>query len=165
MVAEAVADHVVAAAFCYPADSWLRPISTPIRRLIRRIGGQARWDDRLPALWRHAVVAITKSSLLVFEYRVGTELGPCLGRWPREEISIETKRTQLKRSYVNGQTDVNETARLRVLRLTATTPDGPLALDLPTAASPGEIRDFEQAVRSQGHQSDRPLGVSAPRDD
>jgi hypothetical protein len=101
-------------------------------------------------------VALTERSLLVFEYRMGAELGPCLGRWRRDEISVETRRTELKRSYVNGQTDVSETARLRVLRLTATTPDGPLALDLPTAASPGEIKDFEHAVRSQGRRSDRP---------
>jgi hypothetical protein len=160
MVAAAVTERVVAAGFCYPADSWLRPISTPVRRLIRRMRGQARWDDRLPARgWRHhSVVALTDRSLLVFEYRIGEELGPCLGRWLRAEISVETRRTELKRSVVNNASphDSLATDRLRVLRLTATTPDGMLALDLPTGASPGGIKDFEQAVRSRGRRSDRP---------
>ena len=48
-----------------------------------------------------------------------------------------------------------ETERFKVLRLTATTPDAPLALDLPAADQPG-IKDFEQAVGSQGLRSDRP---------
>jgi hypothetical protein len=159
MVAAAVTERVVAAGFCYPADSWLRPISTPVRRLIRRMRGQARWDDRLPALgWRrHSVVALTDRSLLLFEYRIGRELGPCLGRWPRDEISVETRRTVLKRSVLNsGSHDSLVTERVNVLRLTATTPDGLLVLDLPTAATPGGIKDFEQAVRSRGRRSDRP---------
>ena len=68
MVAAAVTERVVAAGICWPADSWLRLFSTPVRRLIRRMRGQARWDDRLPAAgWRHSVVALTDRSLLVFE--------------------------------------------------------------------------------------------------
>jgi hypothetical protein len=166
LVAAAVTERVVAAAFCYPADSWLRVFSTPVRRLIRRMRGHARWDDRLPAAgWRHSVVALTERSLLVFEFRIGRqersggELGPCLGRWPRDEISVEVRRTELKRSVVNAASpnDSLATERLKVLRLTANTPDGPLALDLPAAGQPG-IKDFEQAVRSQGLRSDRPPG-------
>jgi hypothetical protein len=168
MVTAAVTDSVVAAGICFPADSWGRPISTPVRRLIRQMRGQARWDDRLPTQsWRHhSVVALTDRSLLVFEYRIGRKeriggaLGPCLGRWQRDEISVETRRTELKRSVVNNASayDSLATERLKVLRLTATTPDGLLALDLPTAASPGGIKDFEQAVRSRGRRSDRPPG-------
>jgi len=68
MVAGAVTERVVAAAICWPGDSWLRVISTPVRRLIRRVRRQARWDDRLPAAgFRHSVVALTERSLLVFE--------------------------------------------------------------------------------------------------
>src|SRR5215212_1713489 len=94
MVAAAVTERVVAAGVCWPADSWLRLFSTPVRRLIRRMRGQASWDDRLPAAgWRHSVVALTDRSLLVFEFRlggkarIGGELGPCMGRWRRDEIS------------------------------------------------------------------------------
>jgi hypothetical protein len=164
MVAAAVTEHVVAAAICWPGDSWLRLFSTPVRRLIRRMRGQARWDDRLPATgWRHSVVALTERSLLVFEFRIGRkariggELGPCLGRWQRDEISVDVRRTELKRSVANNASpyDSLTTERLKVLRLTATTPEGPLALDLPTADQPG-IKDFEQAVRSQGPRSDPP---------
>jgi hypothetical protein len=156
MVAAAVSERVVAAAICWPGDSWLRLFSTPVRRLIRRMRGQARWDDRLPATgWQHSVVALTERSLLVFEFRVGgrtrvgNELGPCVGRWPRDEISVEVRRTVLERSVLNSASayDSLETDRLKVLRLTATTPDGPLVLDMPTAGQPG-IKEFEQAVRS-----------------
>jgi len=94
MVAGAVTERVVAAAICWPGDSWLRVISTPVRRLIRRVRRQARWDDRLPAAgFRHSVVALTERSLLVFELRIGRkkriggELGPCLGQWRRDEVS------------------------------------------------------------------------------
>jgi len=61
------------------------------------------------------------------------------------------QRTELKRSVANTGSpyDSLETERLKVLRLTATTPDGPLALDLPVAAQPW-IKDFEQAIGSQG---------------
>jgi hypothetical protein len=158
MVAAAVAERVVAAAICWPADAWLRVFSTPVRRLIRRMRGQPRWEDRLPAAgWRHSVVALTERSLLVFEFRIGRkvrvggELGPCLGRWPRDQISIEVRRTVLKRSVANTASpyDSLTTERLKVLRLTATTPDGPLALDLPAAGQPG-IKEFEQAVGGQG---------------
>jgi hypothetical protein len=164
MVAEAVSERVVAAAICWPADAWLRVFSTPVRRLIRRMRGQARWDDRLPAAgWRHSVVALTERSLLVFEFRIdrktriGGELGPCLGRWPRDEISADVRGTELKRSVANNASphDSLTTERLKVLRFTATTPDGPLALDLPAADQPG-IKDFEQAVGSQGLRSDPP---------
>jgi hypothetical protein len=158
MVAAAVTERVVAAAFCYPADYWTHPISRPVRRLIRRMRGQARWDDRLPGLGsRQSVVALTERSLLVFEYRIGRELGPCLGRWRRDEISVEAWRTELTQSYLSGQTGMDTTDRLEVLRLTATTPDGPLALELPAADQPG-IKDFEQALGSQGLRSDRPPG-------
>ena len=143
MVAAAVTEPVVAAAFCYPADHLAHPMSRPVRRLIRRMRGQARWDDRLPALGtRHSVVALTEHSLLVFEYRIGTgpdALGPYLGRWARDAISLEAWRTELVQSS-NGQTD-----RMDLLQLTATTPDGPLALDLPAADQPG-IKEFEQAL-------------------
>jgi hypothetical protein len=143
MVAAAVTERVVAAAFCYPADYWL--LSRPLRRLIRRMRGQARWDDRLPSLGlRHSVVALTERSLLVFEYRIdrGADgLGPCLGRWARDEIFIDVCRTELTMSS-NGQTD-----RMDVLTLDATTPDGQLALLLPAGDQPG-IKDFEQALPS-----------------
>jgi hypothetical protein len=156
MVAAAASERVVAAAICWPGDSWLRLFSTPVRRLIRRMRGQARWDDRLPATgWQHSVVALTERSLLVFEFRVGgrtrigNELGPCLGRWPRDEISVDVRRTVLERSVLNSASayDSLETDRSKVLRLTAITPDGPLILDMPTAGQPG-IKEFEQAVRS-----------------
>jgi hypothetical protein len=54
---------------------------------------------------------------------------------------------ELKRSVLNSASayDSLGTERFKVLRLTATTPDGPLALDLPTAGQPG-IKDFEQAL-------------------
>jgi hypothetical protein len=166
MVAAAVNERVVAAAICWPAESWLRVFSTPVRRLIRRMRGRARWDDRLPvAGLRHSVVVLTERSLLVFEFRIGRkeriggELGPCLGRWRRDEIAVEVRRTELKRSVVNHASPNNAlaTERLKVLRLTATTPDGPLALELPVADQPG-IKDFEQAVGSRGVRSDRPPG-------
>ncbi len=146
MVAAAVTERVVAAAFCYPADYWMHPISRPVRRLIRRMRAQERWDDRLPGLGsRQSVVALTERCLLVFEYRLGTELGPCLGRWRRDEISLEGWRTELKQSYLSGQTGMSTTDRMDVLRLTATTPDGPLALELPAEDQPG-IKQFEQAL-------------------
>jgi hypothetical protein len=149
LVAAAVTERVVAAAFCYPADYWMHPMSRPVRRLIRRMRGQARWDDRLPGMGlRQTVVALTERSLLVFEYRIGRDgggLGPCLGRWQRDEISVEGWRTEFKQSYVSGQTDTWQTDYFDVLRLTATTPDGPLALDLPAADQPG-IQDFERHV-------------------
>jgi hypothetical protein len=157
MVAAAVSERVLAAGLCWPGDSWMRVFSTPVRRLIRRMRGQARWDDRLPATgWRQSVVALGERSLLVFEFRVGgrtrigNELGPCLGRWPRDEISVEVRRTMLERSSLNSGSayDSLGTERFRVLRLTATTPDGPLVLDLPTAGQPG-IKDFEHAVRAR----------------
>ena len=74
-----------------------------------------------------------------------------MGRWRRDEISLEVRRAELKRSVVNNSspTDSLASERLKVLRLTATTPDGLLALDLPAADQPG-IKDFEQAVGSQG---------------
>jgi hypothetical protein len=123
-------------------------MSRPVRRLIRRMRGQARWDDRLPGLGsRHSVVALTERSLLIFEYRIGTELGPCLGRWRRDEISLEGWRTELKQSYLSGQTGMDTTDRLDVPRLTATTSDGPLALELPAEDQPG-IAQFEQALGS-----------------
>jgi hypothetical protein len=50
---------------------------------------------------------------------------------------------------MNGQTDMWQTDHFDVLQLTASTPDGPLALDLPATDQPG-IKDFEQALRSQG---------------
>jgi hypothetical protein len=141
MVAAAVSERVVAAAFCYPAEYWL--LSRPVRRLIRRIRGQARWDDRLPSLGlRHSVVALTESSLMVFEYRIdrgSAGLGPCLGRWARDEIFVDVCRTELTLSS-NGQTD-----RMDVLTLDATTPDGQVALLLPAGEQPG-IKDFEQAL-------------------
>jgi hypothetical protein len=153
MVAAAVTERVVAAAFCYPDDYWLHPLSRPARRLIRRMRGQARWDDRLPGLGsRQSVVALTERSLLVFEYRIardGGGLGPCLGRWERDEILVEGCRTELTQSSMNGQTDMWQTDHFDVLQLTASTPDGPLALDLPATDQPG-IKDFEQALRSQG---------------
>jgi hypothetical protein len=155
MVAAVVTERVVAAAFCYPADFWVHPFSRPVRRLIRRMRGQARWDDRLPTLGnRQSVVALSERSLLVFEYRIGGELGPCLGRWRRDESFVEAWRTELTQSSLNTS-DGRTTDRLDVLRLTASTPDGPLALDLPAADQPG-IKDFEQAVGSQGLRSDRP---------
>jgi hypothetical protein len=149
-----VGERVVAAAICWPGDSWMRPFSTPVRRLIRRMRGQARWDDRLSATgWRHTVVTLTEDSLLVFEFRIGRnvqsgeELGACLGRWPRDEISVEVRRTVLERSVLNSGSpyDSLETERTKVLRLTATTPDGPLAVDMPVTGQPG-IKDFERAV-------------------
>ena len=146
MVAAAVTEAVVAAAFCYPGDHCAHPLSRPVRRLIRRMRGQARWDDRLPALGtRHSVVALTERSLLVFEYRIGRGggLGPCLGRWARDAISLEAWRTELVQSS-NGQTN-----RMDLLQLTATTPDGTLALDLPAADQPG-IKEFEQALACSG---------------
>jgi hypothetical protein len=155
MVAAAVSERVLAAALCWPGDSWMRVFSTPVRRLIRRMRGQTRWDDRLPATgWRQSVVALGERSLLVFEFRIGgrtqigNELGPCLGRWPRDEVSVEVRRTVLERSSLNSGSayDSLETERFKVLRLTATTPDGPLVLDLPAAGQPG-IKDFEHAVR------------------
>jgi hypothetical protein len=153
MVAAAVSERVVAATFCYPADYWVHPLSRPVRRLIRRVRGQVRWDDRLPGMGsRQSVVALTERSLLVFEYRIardGGGLGPCLGRWERDEILVEGCRTELTQSSMNGQTDTWQTDRLDVLRLTATTPDGPLALDLPATDQPG-IKDFEQALGSHG---------------
>jgi hypothetical protein len=154
MVAAAVGERVVAAAICWAGDSWMRLFSTPVRRLIRRMRGQARWDDRLPATgWQPSVVALTERSLLVFEFRVGRRtraggnLGPCLGRWPRTEISVEVRRIVLERSVLNSASayDSLSTERTKMLRLTATTPDGPLALDLPVADQPG-IKEFEQAV-------------------
>ena len=48
VVAARVGERVVAAGICWPGDSWMRLFSTPARRLIRRMRGQARWDDRLP---------------------------------------------------------------------------------------------------------------------
>jgi hypothetical protein len=100
-----------------------------------------------------SVVALTERSLRVFEYRIardGGGLGPCLGRWERDEILlVEGRRTELTQSYLSGQTGMSQTDRLDVLRLTATTPDGPLALDLPATDQPG-IKDFEQALGSQG---------------
>jgi hypothetical protein len=42
---------------------------------------------------------------------------------------------------------------LKVLRLTATTPDGPLTLDLPVAGRPG-IKEFEQTIK-EGNQRDQ----------
>jgi hypothetical protein len=125
MVAAAVAERVVAAAICWPGDSWLRLFSTPVRRLIRRMRGQVRWDDRLPATGRqHSVVALTEHSLLIFEFRIGRktriggELGPCPGRWPRDEISVEVRRTELKRSVLNSASayDSLETEGFKVLR-------------------------------------------------
>jgi len=146
MVAAAVTERVVAAAICYPADYWMHPISRPVRRLIRRMRGQERWEDRLPGLGaRLSVVALTECSLLVFEYRLGREVGPCLGQMRRDEISLEGCRTELKQSYLSGQTGMSTTDRLDVLRLTATTPDGPLALELPAEDQPG-IKQFEQAL-------------------
>jgi hypothetical protein len=152
MVATAVGERVVAAAICWPGDSWMRLFSTPVRRLIRRMRGQARWDDRLSATGtRPSVVALTERSMLVFEFRVGRtageELGPCLGRWRRDEISLEARRTVLERSSLNSGSayDSLGTDRTKMLRLTAATPDGPLQLDLPVADQPG-IREFEQAV-------------------
>jgi hypothetical protein len=147
MVAAAVTEPVVAAAFCYPADYWAHPMSRPVRRLIRRMRGQARWDDRLPGLGtRQSVVALTERSLLVFEYRIGRGgdgLGPCLGRWARDAISLGAWRTELVQSS-NGQTN-----RMDLLQLNATTPDGPLALDLPATDQPG-IKEFEQALACSG---------------
>jgi hypothetical protein len=147
MVAAAVAEPVVAAAFCYPADHCAHPMSRPVRRLVRRMRGQARWDDRLPALGtRQSVVALTDRSLLVFEYRIGSRadgLGPCLGRWARDAISLGAWRTELVQSS-NGQTN-----RMDLLQLNATTRDGPLALDLPVADQPG-IKEFEQALACSG---------------
>jgi hypothetical protein len=161
MVAEAVAEPVVAAAFCYPAESWVHgPIGTLLRRGIRRVRRQRRWDDRLPQGpgSRQSVVALTTGSLMAFEYRIarGEELGPPVGRWRRDEIAVEARRMQLKQSGRNAQTDVRETTRLNVLRLSATTPDGLLALDLPPG-SPG-IRDFEHAIGTHSSQSGRPTG-------
>jgi len=159
MVAAAVTERVVAAAFCYPADYATHPISRQVRRLVRRMRGQARWDDRLPALGsRQSVVAFTERSLLVFEYHLRRDagaVGPCLGRWRRDEIGVEGRRTELTQSSFSAQTDTRETDRLDVLRLTATTPDGPLALDLPAAGQPG-IKEFEHALGSQRLRSDPP---------
>jgi hypothetical protein len=158
MVAAAVAERVVAAAICWPGDSWMRLFSTPVRRLMRRMRGQARWDDRLPGTgWQPSLVALTERSLLVFEFRVGHrtriggDLGECVGRWRRDEISVEVRRIELERSVLNAASayDSLETERVKMLRLTATTPDGPLALDLPVAGQPG-IKEFEQAVGGQG---------------
>jgi hypothetical protein len=155
MIAAAVGERVVAAAICWPGDSWARVFSTPVRRLIRRMRGQARWDDRLSATgWRLSIVALTEQSLLVFEFRVGRktqiggDLGPCLGRWRRDEISVEVRRIELERSVLNSASayDSLSTERTKVLRLTAATPDGPLTLDLPVAGQPG-IKEFEQTIK------------------
>lgn len=154
MVAAAVGERVLAAAICWPGDSWMRVFSTPVRRLVRRLRGQARWDDRLPGMGgQPSVVALTEGSLLVFEYRIGRgsrggeDLGPCLGRWPRDEIAVEARRTVLERSSLKSGSpyDSVETERTKMLRLTATTSEGPLALDLPVAGQPG-IREFERAL-------------------
>ena len=53
----------------------------------------------------------------------------------------------LERSVLNSASayDSLSTEQTKMLRLTATTPDGPLALDLPVADQPG-IKEFEQAV-------------------
>jgi len=153
MVEAAAGEGVVAAGICWPGDSWLRPFSTPVRRLIRRMRGHARWDDRLPGTRCPSVVALTERSLLVFEFRIGRsggDLGPCVGRWPRDEISLEARRTLLERSSLNAASpyDAVGTDRTTMLRLTATTPDGPLALDLPVAGQPG-TREFRRELGSR----------------
>lgn len=73
-----------------------------------------------------------------------------MGRWRRDEISVEVPRIELERSVLNAASayDSLETERVKMLRLTATTPDGPLALDLRVAGQPG-IKEFEQAVAAK----------------
>jgi hypothetical protein len=155
MVEAAVSEPVVAAAICWPGDAWMRPLSTPVRRLIRRLRGQTRWDDRLSGTGsRPSVVALTETSLLVFDYRVGRntrageDLEQCLGQWPRDESSVEVRRTVLERSHLNSGSPYDSvgTERTTMLRLTATTPEGPLVLDLPVAGQPGP-REFKRALR------------------
>jgi hypothetical protein len=135
----AIDEPVLGAHICYPAGTWLRPISSTLLRLARRLLGRSRLTDRVPqGVPRHAVLAVTSSRVAVWEARFGTsgaELIGEIGAWPHGSLTLARKREEL---VIRAPDD---TDRIKMLRYRLGTPDGELDVHVPAGRGPAAELD------------------------
>jgi hypothetical protein len=142
LVSPLTEEKIICVARFFPGNRWKHPDPLHAGRIIRRLSGRGRLDDRLATFLN--VMVVTPTRVLVYGASTRTRrfaLTKKFAEWQRTEITTSSANVSF---MTGGGAEGQALHHQHVLRLTFTTPDGRFEADLEAGTRP--LRDLSKQL-------------------